>query len=124
MRKRHTADFKAESVLEVLKEIKTVPQIASERGVHPNQLSTWKALVLQGLPSLFRPDQQALRAAQEAHERKLQELYAEIGRLTTQVNWLKKNLASTLPRHERLALVERDPASPPPKTQPGFVRRG
>ena|SRR3972149_8755869 len=90
MRKRHTADFKAESVLEVLKEIQTVTQIASERGVHPNQLSTWKALVLHGLPSLFRPDQQALRAAHEAHERKLQELYAEIGRLTTQVNWLKK----------------------------------
>ena len=90
MRRRYTPDFKAESVLEVLKEVKTVTQIASERGVHPNQLSVWKSEVLQGLPSLFSPDQQAGRAAQEAHERKLQELYAEIGRLTTQVNWLKK----------------------------------
>lgn len=83
-------DFKAESALEVLKEVKTLTQIASERGVHPNQLSTWKAVVLQGLPSLFSSDQQAARAAQEAHEKKLEELYAEIGRLTTQVTWLKK----------------------------------
>ena len=90
MRKHHTPDFKAESVLEVLKEVKTVTQIASERGVHPHQLSTWKTRVLQGLPSLFSPDSQAGRAAQETHEKKLQELYAEIGRLTTQVNWLQK----------------------------------
>ena len=90
MRKRYTPDFKAETVLEVLKEVKTVTQIASERGVHPNQLSTWKTQVLLGLPSLFSPDQRAGRAAQEAYERKLQELYAEIGRLTTQVNWLQK----------------------------------
>ena len=85
MRKRYTPAFKAETVLEILQEEKTLAQIASERGVHPNQLSTWKAQVLHGLPSLFEREQPALRAAQ-----KLQELYAEIGQLTTQVNWLKK----------------------------------
>ena len=90
MRKRYTPAYKAESVLEVLKEEKTLAQIASERGVHPNQLSAWKSEVLQGLPRLFDHDQQVLRALQAAHDKKLQELYAEIGRLTTQVNWLKK----------------------------------
>ncbi len=33
-----------------------------------------------------------LAAAQAAHEQQLQDLYAEIGRLTTQVNWMKKKL--------------------------------
>ncbi len=90
MRKRYTPAFKAESVLEVLQEEKTLSQIASDRGVHPNQLSAWKAEVLHRLPNLFEHDQQALRALQAAHDKKLEELYAEIGRLTTQVNWLKK----------------------------------
>ncbi len=90
MRTRYTPEFKAESVLDVLKEEQTLAQIASARGVHPNQLSSWKAQVLQGLPSLFHHEPQALRALQAAHEKKLEELYAEIGRLTTQVNWLKK----------------------------------
>ena len=30
---------------------------------------------------------------EEAQERKIAELYQEIGRLTTQVNWLEKNYA-------------------------------
>ena len=99
MRKRYTAAFKAEVVLEILKEEKTLAQIASERGVHPNQLSSWKGEVLKGLPSLFNPAAEASRDLQDAHERQLQELYAEIGQLTTQVNWLKKK--SGLLQHTR-----------------------
>ena len=90
MRKHYTAAFKAEAVLEVLQEEKTLTQIASERSVHPNQLSSWKSQVLHGLPSLFDDQQPARRALQATHDKKLEELYAEIGRLTTQVNWLKK----------------------------------
>jgi putative transposase len=44
---------------------------------------------------------------QSTHDKQLEELYAEIGSLTTQVNWLKKNLASTRTRDERRALVSR-----------------
>ena len=90
MRKRYSATFKAEVVLEILKEEKSMTRIASERGVHPNQLSVWKAEALKGLPSLFEPDHETTRAMQAAHQRQLEELYAEIGRLTTHVTWLKK----------------------------------
>ena len=90
MRKRYSTAFKAEVVLEILKEEKTMTQIASERGVHPNQLSAWKAEVVKGLASLFEPQHETSRVLQESHQRQLEELYAEIGRLTTQVNWLKK----------------------------------
>ena len=42
MRKQHSAAFKAQIVLEALKEIKTVAQIASEHQLHPNLVTKWK----------------------------------------------------------------------------------
>ena len=53
MRKRYTAQFKAGIVQEILKEEKTIGQIASEQGIHLNQLKRWQAVALGGLPSLF-----------------------------------------------------------------------
>jgi transposase-like protein len=90
MRKRYTNQFKAQVVQEILKEEKTLNQLAAEHGVHPNQLKRWKAITLAGLPSLFSKDDQAAQAAAAAHEQQISELYAEIGRLTTELTWLKK----------------------------------
>jgi len=45
---------------------------------------------VEGLPSLFSDEGKAVRALEAAHERELDELYVEIGRLTTQLTWLKK----------------------------------
>ena len=90
MRKYHSAAFKAQVVQEVLKEEKTITQIASEYGVHPNQISQWKVTVLKGLPSLLEQENTAQRAEKDVYEQQIEELYAQIGRLTTQVNWLKK----------------------------------
>lgn len=90
MRKRYTAKQKAQIVLEMLKEERPIAQIASEYGIHPNQLYRWKAQALEGLPVLFEDERKSEKALKEAHERQVQELYAEIGRLTTQLNWLQK----------------------------------
>ena len=90
MRKKYTAKKKAQIVLEILKEERTIPQIASEYGIHPNQLYRWKAQALERLPDLFEDERKTEKALQADHERELNELYAEIGRLTTQLNWLKK----------------------------------
>jgi transposase len=89
MRKRHTSAFKAKIVTQALKEEKTITQIASENDIHPNQISAWKAAALNGLPSLFERESKT-QADQTAHQQQLEELYAQIGRLTTQVGWLKK----------------------------------
>ncbi len=105
MKKRYTAACKAKLVLELLKEEKTLSQLASEHQVHPNQLRQWRDLVLREMASLFdRKSQTADLVA--AHQQEVEELYAEIGKLTTQLNWLKKNLVSSRPRAERVALVE------------------
>ena len=88
-RKTYSAELKAQAVLELLREEKSLTQVASEYGVHPNQLRRWKQTALEQLPSLFTRDSAA--AEQLAEQAALQEqLYVEIGRLTTQVNWLKK----------------------------------
>jgi transposase len=92
MRKRFSADFKAQVVQEILKEEKTIGQIASEHGVHPTQLNAWKAIALHGLPSLFSREHKAVDTQQVAHDNQVNDLYAEIGRLTTRVAWLKKKV--------------------------------
>ena len=91
MRKQYTAAFKARVVQELLKEEKTLAHIASEYEVHPTQLKNWRAVALEGLPSLFEK-QESTVALQAAHEQQLTDLYAEIGKLTTQVTWFKKKL--------------------------------
>ena len=88
MNKTYSSAFKARLVQELLKETKTIAQLAAEPGIHPNVLGTWKATALHGLPSLFER-RDSLDAIQAAHEQQVQELYAQIGRLTTQVAWLR-----------------------------------
>jgi len=89
MRKRHSPAFKARIVAEALKEEKTITQIASEHEIHPNQISAWKAAALNGLPTLFERESK-VQTDHAAHQQQLDELYSQIGRLTTQVTWLKK----------------------------------
>ena len=91
MRKQYSAAFKARVVQELLKEEKTLAQIASEYEVHPTQLKNWRAVALEGLPNLFER-QDTTADLKRAHEQELSELYAEIGKLSTQVSWLKKKL--------------------------------
>lgn len=90
-RKLHSAEFKAKVVKEMLREEKTVSQLASEYEVHTSQLYKWKDQAITGLPSLF--SDQALKEHKEKEaewEQERESLYAEIGRLTTQMTWLEK----------------------------------
>jgi putative transposase len=96
MKKTYTPQLKAQIVRELLKEEKSVSQLAAEYGLHPNQLYRWRDIAIAGLPSLFdRQEAVQAQAARDAtHEQHTQDLYAEIGKLTTQLNWLKKKLPS------------------------------
>ncbi|WJW65885.1 IS3 family transposase (plasmid) [Candidatus Chlorohelix allophototropha] len=106
-RKKYSPTFKSQRVQEVLEGNKTVTQIASEYGIHPNMLTKWKQLALKGLPQSFdeRTQKQiALLTAQ--YEQEKEQLYAEIGRLTTPLRWLGKKVKQALPRSVRLSLIE------------------
>ena len=89
-RKHYSAAFKAQVVQQMLREDKTLAQIAAEHGVHPNQISQWKTLALQGLPTLFERGDGIQAAGKAAHDRQTVQLYEQIGRLTTQLAWIKK----------------------------------
>jgi transposase len=89
MRKQYTSAFKAKVVQEILKEEKTLAQIASEYEVHPTQLKNWREIAVKGMQSLFEK-QDNTAELKSTYEQQLTELYAEIGKLTTQVTWLKK----------------------------------
>lgn len=106
MRKRFTPNYKAQVVRELLKEEKTLAQISTEYGVAATQLSAWKATALKGLPGLFENERKAVDGVKAEYERRLQELYSEIGRLTTQISWLKKNLELTRSRTERMQMLD------------------
>jgi len=93
MRKRYSADFKTEIVLEMLKEQKSITELASEHGLHPVQLHRWRNQAMERLPQVFA-DADSVAAVRAEYEQKLVELYSEIGRLTTQLNWVKKKYPS------------------------------
>jgi putative transposase len=90
MRKSYSGEFKAKVVLEILKEEKTISQIASEYEIHPNQLLKWKKEAIGALVEVLEDGRRKGDKEKETLKNKIQELYAEIGELTTKLNWLKK----------------------------------
>ena len=85
MKKRYSAAFKAEVLLELLKEDKAMSKIAAERKVAVTQLSQWKTMGLKRLPQLFDNEQREIEKIKAEHERKEDDLYEQIGRLSTQL---------------------------------------
>src|SRR5581483_890049 len=89
-RRRHSAEFKFKVALEATKGQKTLNEIASDFGIHPTQVSSWKQELRDAGDQVFRqPMSQALRE----HETLQAELFEQIGRLTMELEWLKKKVA-------------------------------
>lgn len=90
MRKQYPPTFKAQMVLALLKEEKSVAQLAGEQSIHVNQLRQWRQRVLDELPLLFSRERQVGESELKQRDELIEDLYAEVGRLTTELNWLKK----------------------------------
>jgi transposase-like protein len=95
MKKQYTSSFKAKLVLELLKEQKSLSELASLNSIHPNQLRQWRDIALSQISTLFERKSRETDLIQE-HEAEKEELYAEIGRLSTQLAWLKKKSGITI----------------------------
>jgi len=96
-RKRYDSQFKAQVALEAIKNQRTISEIASDYGVHPNQVSKWKREALEGLPEIFSNKQKK----QQRDNRALQdELYKQIGQLKVELDWLKKSWSSQLKKSD------------------------
>jgi transposase-like protein len=86
-RKRYRGEFKAKVALEALKEQKTLNELASDFGVHPNQIGQWKKQLLDGSKVVFSSGSARDKKKQESLE---EELYKQIGKLKVELDWLKK----------------------------------
>lgn len=86
-KRMHDSAFKAKVALEAAKEEKTIAEIASIYGVHPNQVSAWKKELLERLPDLFKD-----KRVKENKETEMKEddYLKQIGQLSVEVEWLKK----------------------------------
>ena len=65
-RQSFSKDFKAKVTLEALREESTIQEIAVKYGVHPNQISQWKAQAIAGLADIFeRPNKKSDEVRQQ-----------------------------------------------------------
>jgi len=88
-RRKFTATFKTEVVLEALRERKTISELAQQFDLHPNQISAWKKEFLEGASRVFETGANPEHAALEE---KQGELYKQIGKLQVENDFLKKRV--------------------------------
>jgi len=86
-RKSYDSRLKVQIALEALKNQRTIAQIASEYGVHPNMVTQWKQRLLNELPDIFNNKHQKNKQDNETLQA---ELYRQIGQLKVELDWLKK----------------------------------
>lgn len=81
-RKVFSKETKAKVALEAVKGFKTINEIANEYGVHPTQVGMWKKQFLENMSDVFEvkrgPEGKSANELEASNAR----LYAQIGRLT------------------------------------------
>jgi transposase len=88
-RRKFTAEFKAKVILEALKERSTIEELARKYELHPTQISTWKREAVANMAAVFSADKTEGAAD---NEQQTEKLYAQIGQLKVENDFLKKRL--------------------------------
>lgn len=86
-RKILTSTQKAKIALAAVKEQKTVNEIAQEFGVHPTQIGLWKKALVENASQLFEVKRGPKAIDPQSDPERL---YAKIGQLNMELDWLKK----------------------------------
>jgi len=89
IRKRHTQQIKIKVALDAIKGQKTTAEITAKYGVHATQINTWKKQVLEIMPEAFSSKR---KRSEEEQQNLVDELYKQIGQLSVERDWLKKNV--------------------------------
>jgi len=89
-RRKFTSAFKAQVAIEALKERESLAELSKRFEVHPNMISKWKQEFLEKSSSVF--DKKSEDDAGVDPEK----LYAKIGQLEVENDFLKKSLNKTV----------------------------
>lgn len=90
-RRTHSDGFKMKVAIDAASDTMTLNELASKYGVHPNQIRQWKAQLLEQAPGIFsrkKPEHEEIKRLRRENEG----LVHQIGELTVDNNYLKKNL--------------------------------
>jgi len=88
-RRNHEPSFKAKVALAAIRGDKTISEVASQFGVHANQVSSWKKIALDNLESLFAGNHAMFS---DRHDDEIKNLHAKIGELTVERDFLSSAL--------------------------------
>lgn len=86
----HSAEFKTNVVLDLLKEADTLPRIASKYGIHPTQARRWREIAIETLKNIFTGKPQDTVVAEK--DRQISELTKLIGQKEIELDWMKKKV--------------------------------
>jgi transposase-like protein len=86
-RRKFTAAFKAKVAIEAIKERQSLAELSKHFELHPNIITKWKKEFLENSAHVF--DQQS---KEEGKDIDMDKLYAKIGQLEIENDFLKKNL--------------------------------
>ena len=91
-RGKFTSETKVKAVLELLREERTISEIAADYRISPNQLRNWRKEFLDKVPSVFEESKERseLRKAEKAINDEREALYRQIGQVTFERDYLKK----------------------------------
>jgi transposase len=89
-RRKFKADFKAKVAIAAIKEQQTIEEICKKFDIHPTQANQWKREFLANASILF--EKETKLDSDDDNEKKLQLLYAQIGQLKVENDFLKKKL--------------------------------